>query len=79
MIHDHHPGEMVVGAGAFADDLLPPAAVALRFGVTTKTLQRWRTTGDGPPFIRGSPKVIRYRGADIEAFVAARKAFDTVE
>ncbi|MFG0251291.1 MAG: helix-turn-helix transcriptional regulator [Phycisphaerales bacterium JB038] len=59
------------------EPLLAPAALATELGVTTKTLERWRMTGDGPPFLRISRKVIRYRKADVEAFLAGRVAAST--
>ncbi len=59
------------------EPLLTPAMLARDLGVTTKTLERWRMTGDGPPFIRVSPKVIRYRRPDVEAFLSGRVATST--
>lgn len=59
------------------EPLLAPAALAAELGVTTKTLERWRMTGDGPPFLRISRKVIRYSKADVEAFLAHRIATST--
>lgn len=46
--------------------------VARRLGVSARTLARWRTTGDGPPFVRMGARRIGYRPADIEAWAAAR-------
>jgi predicted DNA-binding transcriptional regulator AlpA len=43
-----------------------------RYGLSPRTLQRWRTTGDGPPFVRLGPRRIAYREADIESWAAAR-------
>jgi predicted DNA-binding transcriptional regulator AlpA len=33
---------------------------------------RWRGTGDGPRFVRLGHRTIRYRLADVEAFIATR-------
>jgi predicted site-specific integrase-resolvase len=52
-----------------ASDLLLPAQVADRLGVSTKVLERWRGTGDGPAFVRLTRKTLRYRAADVEAFI----------
>lgn len=40
--------------------------------VTRDALEQLRRRGGGPPFIRASPRMIRYRRSDVEAFVAAR-------
>jgi predicted DNA-binding transcriptional regulator AlpA len=55
-----------------ADDLLTSKQVAALLGMTDRSLERWRTAGDGPRFIRLSRRTIRYRRADIDAFLAAR-------
>lgn len=46
--------------------------VARRIGVSARTLVRWRTTGDGPAFVRLGARRIGYRAADIEAWAAGR-------
>ncbi len=33
------------------------------------TLDRWRVTGEGPAFLRPKPRLVRYRLADLEAFL----------
>jgi hypothetical protein len=43
-----------------------------RYHLGMRTVQRWRTTGDGPAFARVGPRRILYRLADCEAWVAAR-------
>ena len=52
--------------------ILTPAQAAARLGVTTKTLERWRGTGDGPRFARITSKTIRYRSQDLDTFVEDR-------
>jgi predicted DNA-binding transcriptional regulator AlpA len=37
-----------------------------------RTAQRWRTTGDGPPFVRLGPRRIAYRVSDVEAWARTR-------
>jgi Helix-turn-helix domain len=59
-------------AAVASADLMTPAAVADRLGVSTKLLERWRGTGEGPAFVRLTRKTLRYRAADIEAFIAYR-------
>lgn len=53
-------------------DLLntPEAAKALRLG--TATLQRWRKSGKGPPYIEMGRKVY-YRSGDLERWVEAQQ------
>ena len=46
--------------------------VARRLGVSARTLVRWRTTGDGPAFVRLGARRIGYRAGDIEAWAAGR-------
>jgi predicted DNA-binding transcriptional regulator AlpA len=43
-----------------------------RVNVPTRTLQRWRCTGGGPPFVRLGPRRIGYRLTDVERWEAAR-------
>lgn len=42
---------------------------AVFIGVSVKTLQTWRSRRMGPAYVRIAPKCIRYRMADLEAFV----------
>ena len=57
---------------AIRAELITPAEPAERLSVNAKVLDRWRDTGAGPAFIRMSSKTIRYRPADLDAFVAGR-------
>jgi hypothetical protein len=43
-----------------------------RYHVTSRTAQRWRAVGEGPPFVRTGPRHILYRLSDCEAWAAAR-------
>lgn len=43
-----------------------------------KTLQKWRVTGDGPPFVRVG-RLVRYRQADVEAWINSRRVSSTSE
>jgi predicted DNA-binding transcriptional regulator AlpA len=49
------------------DRLLDTHQLAKRWNVSARTLERHRTTGDGPRFLRVGGAV-RYRLADIEAY-----------
>ena len=43
-----------------------------RYLISPRTAQRWRVTGDGPPFIRLGRRRVIYRVADIERWLAER-------
>lgn len=53
-------------------ELLSQRQLAARLGVTTRTLERWRETGDGPAFIRVG-RLCRYQREDITIWLAARR------
>lgn len=57
--------------------LLKPAEVAEQLGVTERTLERWRQTGDGPAFLKFSRQTIRYRQAELDQFVEAKVRHNT--
>ncbi len=47
-------------------------------GLSPATLATWRSTkSDGPPFLRYSARCVRYRRADLDAWMAARVAVST--
>ena len=43
-----------------------------RFKIPSRTAQRWRSTGDGPPFVRLGPRRVAYRLGDVERWAASR-------
>lgn len=57
-----------------ADDaLLSQKRVATMLSVSPRALEAWRIRGEGPAFIRISKRCIRYRRADVEAWLASRE------
>jgi Helix-turn-helix domain len=50
---------------------LDEAATARLLNVGQRTLQRWRSTGDGPPFIRAGVRRILYSSDAIEVWAQA--------
>ena len=50
--------------------LLTETEVAERLNVSIRTLQGWRLRGGGPLYVKIGARV-RYRGEDLDAFVAA--------
>lgn len=69
-------------AGKASDDaarLLTPQEAAKLLQVSAPTLERWRRTGDGPPYVRLSSRAIRYRTTELVAFIEARMTRNTAE
>lgn len=57
------------------DMLVNTRVVALVLGYTTTWVELMRTRGTGPPFVRLSPKRVRYRVQDVRDWLAARSGF----
>ena len=56
-----------------ADIYLTEAEVAHRYHLSTRTVQRWRSTGvDEPPFVRMGARRVMYRLSDCEAWAAGQ-------
>lgn len=55
------------------DPILTTAQVATWLGVNPSTVRRWRLDGTGPTYIRPSPRVIRYRRSDVEAWLRTQE------
>lgn len=52
-------------------ELLTPKAVARLLSMSTSTLARWRSTGEGPAFQKVGKRVVRYARADVEAWLTS--------
>lgn len=63
--------------GAFADMLDTPET-ANYLDVSEPTVNRWRGTGDGPPYVKIGSRV-RYRRADLDAWLSERIVKSTSE
>lgn len=55
-------------------EVLKPSEAAAFLGVSTDMLQRWRISGGGPAFITWGRRTVRYRMADLKAWVKAQPA-----
>ena len=55
------------------------AAAAKLLGVTPRKLEQMRQHGDGPAYIKVSPKCVRYRIKELIAFQDASRRQSTVE
>lgn len=61
------------------EELLSPKALAALMGVTCSHLQRLRTDGGGPPFLKLSTRRVAYRSGDINAWLNGRVVRTTAE
>ena len=52
--------------------LMSQKEAANMLGFSTRTLERWRWEGGGPPFVAISARCIRYRQADLEKWIESR-------
>jgi predicted DNA-binding transcriptional regulator AlpA len=57
---------------ALSDRLLTEKDLAAWLGISLPTLQRMRSNGSGPRFVRLSMRRVGYRKGDVEAWLAAR-------
>ena len=58
--------------------LLTQRRLAGRLGVTRRTLERWRTEGIGPPFVKIG-RGVRYDENDLSAWLVTRRRLSTSE
>ena len=52
-------------------DLLDEREVATALSVALNTLRNWRWKGEGPRFVKLGKRAVRYRRADVDAFIEA--------
>jgi len=52
-----------------AGNLLTDTEVAALYGCAVQTLRNMRWRGEGPRFVRLGGRMIRYRPADVQAFI----------
>lgn len=57
-------------------EYLTQSEVARRYKLSERTVERWRSTGDGPPFVRVGLRRVLYRLADCEAWLTGRTHAD---
>ncbi len=46
--------------------------LSARLGIGLKVLQKWRLNGDGPPWYRIGPQLIRYKRFEVDQWVIDR-------
>jgi len=54
------------------DACLTPVETAAKLGISTRTLENWRRTGNGPPFLRLSKVCVRYPAPGLQQYMKAR-------
>lgn len=59
-------------------EMLDTPSAARALGLSPSTLNKWRTAGSGPAFVRMGA-AIRYRRADLAAFIECRVVASTAE
>jgi excisionase family DNA binding protein len=61
------------------DMLLTPRNAADALQISVRTLERLRVTGNGPAFVKTGNRLVRYRQADLENWLASRARHSTSE
>lgn len=59
------------------NNLMTPKQAADYLVLSDTTLAKWRCQGGGPAFLKYSARCVRYRQADLDAWLAARQAAHT--
>lgn len=52
---------------------------AARLKISKHTLNRWRVTGQGPPFVKYGPRLVRYREVVLDTWARDRTRESTSE
>jgi excisionase family DNA binding protein len=59
--------------------LLTVEEAAARLKISKHTLNRWRVTGEGPPFVKYGPRLVRYVDAVLDDWAHKRLHGSTSE
>jgi excisionase family DNA binding protein len=59
--------------------LLTVEEAATRLKISKHTLNRWRVTGEGPPFVKYGPRLVRYVDRVLDEWAAGRAHRSTSE
>ena len=54
-------------------DILTEKQLAQSKQISVSLVRKWRRNGEGPPFLRVGAKLIRYRRADVEAWLTGQR------
>lgn len=61
------------------DILLTVEEAAARLKISKHTLNRWRVTGEGPPFVKYGPKLVRYTSKSLDVWETKRSRTSTAQ
>jgi len=59
--------------------LLTVDEAAARVKISKHTLNRWRVTGEGPPFVKYGPRLVRYVESELDNWAQERLHASTRE
>lgn len=68
-----------LGDHRFPEQLLSRDQIQAEYGLSKRYLELSAMTGDGPPMIRISRRMVRYKRSDLENWINARKVRSTSE
>ncbi|GAB0115741.1 helix-turn-helix transcriptional regulator [Acidisoma sp. C75] len=71
--------DIETAAAKQVDRLLSPREAAAYLGATEAALERWRSTGEGPPFIKLSHRCVRYARVDLDTHISASRRRSTAD
>jgi|ETNmetMinimDraft_26_1059896.scaffolds.fasta_scaffold66915_3 predicted DNA-binding transcriptional regulator AlpA len=54
-------------------DLLTTEQAATKLGLSERTLEAWRSRGEGPPFLRVGPRRVAYTREDLRVWLVRRR------
>ena len=66
-------------SGMTSDVLLTVEEAAARLKISKHTLNRWRVTGEGPPFVKYGPRLVRYIDRTLDDWAVLRTRGSTSE
>lgn len=72
LVRDAGSGSFHILKFMFDTKFLTTEEAAGLLGLSRKTLERWRLTGEGPKFVRLSSRCVRYREADLDEWASTR-------
>jgi predicted DNA-binding transcriptional regulator AlpA len=61
------------------DVMLTVEDAAARLKISKHTLNRWRVTGEGPPFVKYGPRLVRYIDSVLDEWAKNRLKASTSE
>jgi predicted DNA-binding transcriptional regulator AlpA len=72
-----HPSTMGKKPDYLPRRILRTPEAAIYLGLSVTTLEKWRCTGDGPPFVRIGRRALGYDREALDRFVAERSRTNT--